>query len=96
MGETKMSQKSLGGTQNGGFVTSHTPWAVAQTGMDDPLSRFNRHELEQFYERWMWERDRHLVKILDEARKSNEPVDDLISKAPNSVRRGIKRVSPAR
>ena len=26
------SQKSLGGTQNGGFVTSHTPWAVAQTG----------------------------------------------------------------
>ena len=64
--------------------------------MDDPLSRFNRHELEQFYERWMWERDRYLVKILDEARKSNEPVDDLVAKAPNSVRRGIKRVSPAR
>ena len=71
-------------------------WAVAQTGMDDPLSRFNRHELEQFYERWMWERDRHLVKMLDEAKKTNEQVDDLIAKAPNSVRRGIKRVSPAR
>ena len=70
-------------------------WAVAQTGMDDPLARFNRHELEQFFERWMWERDRLLVRTLDEARKNGEPIDDLLSKAPNSVRRGIKRVSPA-
>lgn len=70
-------------------------WAVAQTGMDDPLARFNRHELEQFFERWMWERDRLLVRTLDEARKNGESVDDLVTKAPNSVRRGIKRVSPA-
>ena len=70
-------------------------WAVAQTGMDDPLARFNRHELEQFFDRWMWERDRLLVRTLDEARKHGESVDDLVSKAPNSVRRGIKRISPA-
>ena len=71
-------------------------WAVAQSGLDDPLSRFNRHELEQFYERWMWERDRMLVRLLEDARKAGETVDDLISEAPNCVRRAIKRVSPAR
>ncbi|MCH2160897.1 MAG: DUF3553 domain-containing protein [Phycisphaerales bacterium] len=71
-------------------------WAVAQTGLDDPLSRFNRHELEQFYERWMWERDRMLVRLMEEARKAGESVEDLISAAPNCVRRAIKRVSPAR
>ena len=70
-------------------------WAVAQTGMDDPLARFNRHELEQFFERWMWERDRVLVRTLDEAKKNGEAVDDLLAKAPNAVKRGIKRVSPA-
>ena len=71
-------------------------WAVAQSGLDDPLSRFNRHELEQFYERWMWERDRMLVRLLEDARKAGESVDDLMSAAPNCVRRAIKRVSPAR
>ena len=71
-------------------------WAVAQSGLDDPLSRFNRHELEQFYERWMWERDRALVRLLEEARKAGETVDDLLASAPNCVRRAIKRVSPAR
>lgn len=70
-------------------------WAIAQTGMDDPLARFNRHELEQFFERWMWERDRLLVRTIEEARKNGESIDDLLAKAPNTVRRGIKRVSPA-
>ena len=31
-------------------------WAVAQTGLDDPLSRFNRHELEAHFSRWSSER----------------------------------------
>lgn len=70
-------------------------WAVAQTGMDDPLSHFNRHELEQFYERWKWERDRLLVKTMSEARRNGEGVDDLLANAPQAVQRGIRRVSPA-
>lgn len=43
-------------------------WAVAQTGLDDPLSRFSRQELEQKFERWAYERDSHLAKLLQEAK----------------------------
>ena len=71
-------------------------WAVAQTGMDDPLAHFNRHELEQFFERWMWERDRVLTKTIEEARRNNEQIEDLLANAPGSVKRGIKRGSPSR
>lgn len=71
-------------------------WAVAQTGMDDPLAHFNRHELEQFFERWQWERDRVLVKTISEARRNSTNVDDLLASAPAAVRRGLNRVSPSR
>lgn len=71
-------------------------WAVAQTGMDDPLTHFNRHELEQFFERWMWERDRVLAKTIEEARRNNEQIEDLLANAPASVKRGIKRGTASR
>jgi hypothetical protein len=37
-------------------------WAVAQSGLDDPLTRFNRQELEVFYKRWLFNLDAHLVR----------------------------------
>jgi hypothetical protein len=43
-------------------------WAVAQTGLDDPLSRFSRQDLEQKFERWACERDSYLSKLLQEIR----------------------------
>jgi hypothetical protein len=43
-------------------------WAVAQTGLDDPLSRFTRQDLEQKFDRWAYERDNYLAKLLQEAR----------------------------
>ena len=42
-------------------------WAVAQTGLEDPLTRFSRHELEQYHDRWAFERDAHLGRLVQEA-----------------------------
>ncbi len=46
-------------------------WAAAQTGMKDPLSRFSRHELEQFYTRFKANRDSHLRQLALEALKKD-------------------------
>ena len=71
-------------------------WAIAQTGLDDPLARFNRHELEEFFDRWCWERDRVLARTIDEARRDGEPVETLLRDAPPAARRGLKKAAPAR
>jgi len=64
-------------------------WAVAQTALDDPLSRFNRHELEQFFERWALERDRHLVRLLKESHGNGR---DLQGKIPPAIAARLRRV----
>ena len=66
-------------------------WAVIQTGLDDPLSRFNRHELEQHYNRWACERDSHLNKLLREAREAGVNVDSLVSAAKGGVKTAVRR-----
>jgi hypothetical protein len=43
-------------------------WAVAQTGLDDPLSRFSRQELEQHFARFATDRDQHLQRLVQEIR----------------------------
>ncbi|MCH2135624.1 MAG: DUF3553 domain-containing protein [Phycisphaerales bacterium] len=64
-------------------------WAVAQTGLDDPLSHFNRHELEEFFERWALERDRQLVRLLKESHGNGRDVSRLI---PPPIAQRLKRV----
>lgn len=46
-------------------------WAAAQTGLKDPLSRFNRHELERFFKRFAHNRDEHLKKLVLELKKKD-------------------------
>jgi hypothetical protein len=70
-------------------------WAVAQTGLDDPLSRFNRHELERFFDRWAAERDAHLSRLLHEAGLPPRELDELIAKAPPAAARAAGRRSHA-
>ncbi|MBQ72842.1 MAG: hypothetical protein CMJ67_08040 [Planctomycetaceae bacterium] len=79
--------------RNGGSLIE---WAIAQSGLDDPMSRFNRHELEQFFDRWSWERDRTLARTLEECRKAGDPIDILIKQAPPAARRGLKKAAPPR
>jgi len=67
-------------------------WAVAQTGLDDPLTRFNRHELEQFFDRWTTGRDAHLVQLLQELGPDRNGVRELLDNAPTSAQRIVRRV----
>ncbi len=46
-------------------------WAVAQSGLTDPLSKHNRHELEQAFVRFARDRDRHLGELVRLAKKQN-------------------------
>jgi len=45
-------------------------WAAAQSGLTDPLSRFNRHELEELFNRFAAKRDEHLKSLLGEAKRT--------------------------
>jgi len=67
-------------------------WAVMQTGLDDPLTRFNRHELEEHYKRWSHEREQHLKRLLQEAASSTINLEPLLAKAPDVARRTLQRV----
>ena len=66
-------------------------WAVIQTGLDDPLSRFNRHELEEHYSRWSGERDAHLQKLLRDAREAGLNSDQLMVKASPAAQAAMRR-----
>ncbi len=68
-------------------------WAAMQTGLRDPLARFNRHELEQFFRRFAAEREQHLKKLLLEARRKPPPeLPDLLAKAPKEARDAVRRL----
>lgn len=65
-------------------------WAIAQSGLDDPLSRFNRHQLEEFFSRWAWERDEHARQLFLEAKRNGEAVDDLIKQADGRLHKALR------
>ncbi len=46
-------------------------WAAMQTGLKDPLSRFNRHQLEEYFGRFRVALDQHLRKLLRDLRKQD-------------------------
>ena len=46
-------------------------WAAMQTGLTDPLSRFSRHELEEYFRRFAHEREQHLRSLLSDLQKSD-------------------------
>jgi hypothetical protein len=66
-------------------------WAVAQTGLDDPMTRFNRHELEQYYERWSREREAQLRKLLAEAGADDAMIQRVRAKAPSEAAELMRR-----
>lgn len=71
-------------------------WAVAQSSLADPLSRFSRHELEQYFDRWSMEREQHLLKLLKEASATPEMVRKQLEQAPAEARRTMQRLVAVR
>ena len=71
-------------------------WAVAQSGLDDPLSRFNRTELESFYKDWARDRDVALHRLVTEFRHRREPVDAFLADAPRAALATLQRFERAR
>lgn len=54
-------------------------WAVAQTGVDDPLADNTRSELEQAFARFARDRDNHLKQLVREAKR--ERLDQFLKQA---------------
>lgn len=72
-------------------------WAAMQTGLTDPLTRFNRHELEQFFKRFSHERESHLKSLVPEVQKNPpEDLDSIISRAPDAARGVLRKLHLAR
>jgi len=68
-------------------------WAAIQTGLKDPLSRFNRHELESWFGKFKIELDNHLRKLLKDIRKQ-EPalLEAALANANPVAKAAIRRV----
>ena len=67
-------------------------WAVAQSAMKDPLSRFSRQELEQYFHRWATEREQHFYKLLKEASALPEMVRKQFANAPAEAKQVMQRM----
>ena len=68
-------------------------WAMMQTGMDDPLSRFNRTELEVFFKHYSHELNKHLASLLSEMHEDYETAERLIAQAHPRAKRVIEKIT---
>jgi hypothetical protein len=72
-------------------------WAAMQSGLADPMSRFNRHELEKFFESFVIVRDNQLRKVAGEARKLDpNGASGLMRQAPASAQQALRRLDGMR
>lgn len=73
-------------------------WAVAQSGIGDPLTRFTRHELERFFSDWALERDAQLARLLQDPELRSDPalVRRAMEKAPPSAQVAARRAASIR
>lgn len=68
-------------------------WAAAQSGLADPLSRFNRQRLEAFFQRFALLRDNHLKKLTREARRLPLSSISIVARsAPPAGRAALSRL----
>lgn len=54
-------------------------WAMRQTGMNDPLTQYTRHDLEQAFSRYTYLRYKHLLELVRTLKRNNKrPMLDLM------------------
>ncbi|MHC4976183.1 MAG: DUF3553 domain-containing protein [Planctomycetota bacterium] len=71
-------------------------WASVQLGMDDPLTRFNRHELEQYFRRFANAREAHLAKIMHEARQKEPELYQQLLDSSGPASRAVRQIHAKR
>jgi hypothetical protein len=72
-------------------------WATSQTGLGDPMSMFNRHELEQHLDKFRIAVDNQMKKLLPIARKADAPgVQRVLLTAGPSAKAALRRVDTMR
>jgi hypothetical protein len=59
-------------------------WAVAQTGLNDPLSRYSRHELEQHFDRFRRNLETHLRDLARQIKRAGDSatLNELLTEHP--------------
>lgn len=68
-------------------------WAVMQSGMRDPLSRYNRHELETLFNRFRQNLDAHTRKTLKELKKLDAAAfSQTLSQASPEAQAAVRRI----
>lgn len=73
-------------------------WAVSQSGMKDPLTRFSRQELEQLFDRWQQQLNSHLAKLLESATSGEDrrTANELLRSAPPAAKNAARRAMSMR
>lgn len=68
-------------------------WAAAQTGLKDPLARFSRHELEMLFQRFQFNLDNHLKKLVREMKKADPTTLTAVTgTASPAAKQALRRV----
>jgi len=72
-------------------------WACMQSGLKDPLSRFSRHELEQYFERFKQALDAHLKRLVVEMKREDPAgLAEFAAAAAPPARQALKRMDNGR
>lgn len=79
-----------------GSGASLVDWAVMQCHLPDPLSRFNRHELEGHYERFRTALVAHLRRLMAEAEKREPGAVSRVAATAPPAAQGLMRRADAR
>lgn len=58
-------------------------WAVAQTGLSDPMTKYTRQEMEQAFPRFARDRDQHLKQLVFQLKRS---APDVLKQAQRETR----------
>lgn len=64
-------------------------WGVVQTGLNDPLSKYTRHDLEQAFPRFARDRDQHLVELVRQIKRQGkaEVFNEVLQATSNATAR---------
>lgn len=72
-------------------------WAAMQSGLKDPMTRFNRHELEDLFKRFMVNRDDHLKRLALELKRTDPALlAEAVRTAPRGAQQVLRRLDLAR